>query len=398
MKKIAFISSGYLPLPSAKGGAVETLIDTLTNSEKVNQNYQIDVYSVYDKEAFYMSSNQNKINYIYIRTDSVFNKINKITRYIINKYTHRYIGNDYISKIIKKYYKKLQEYDYVIVENKPEFGLVLRKYVKGKLLFHSHNDFLNKNVKYAEKILKTYDQIYALSKFICKRICEINKVEAINKVRLLYNGINIENFEKINEKKVQKIKQNLKIRSQDIVILYTGRLVQEKGVKELIQAFNNIKNDMYKLVIIGSIGSGLTGHNAFTNELYNLSRYNKNIIFTGYIRYDQMPVYYKIADVGVIPSIWEEPFALTVIEHLAAGHPVIITNSGAMPELINDEVACIVENDDNIINNLFNALLHVKKNRKKMKDKCLIQAKKFDKSNYINKFLELLSLEGENDK
>ena len=144
VKKIAFISAGYLPLPSVKGGAVETLIDTLLASSKISEKYQIDVYSIYDKEAIDVAKNQDKINYIYIKSSFIFVKA---FRYLINKYTKKYIGNDYITKLIKKYRKKLLNYDYVIVENKPEYGLILRKFVKGKLIFHSHNDFLNNDMR-----------------------------------------------------------------------------------------------------------------------------------------------------------------------------------------------------------------------------------------------------------
>ena len=390
MKKIAFISSGYLPLPSVKGGAVETLIDILLNSSKVQNKYQIDVYSIYDKEAFEESSKQNKINYIYLKPCFI---IKKVFRYIINKYTRKYIGNDYIINLIKNYKEKLSNYDYVIIENKPEFSLTLRKYIKGKLIFHSHNDFLNKDTKHAKEILKSYDCIYALSEYICNRICEIDEQEGKKKVKLLYNGVDTKKFENPPMKEIQEIKKKLKLSQDDIVILYTGRLVEEKGIKELIQAFNKLNNDKLKLIITGDINPRNYKLKMFVHELKKISNKNKNIIFTGYINYHKIPLYYNIADVGVIPSIWEEPFALTVIEHLAAGHPVIVSNSGAMPELVNNNVAIVVNKSFNFVNNLSEALLKVKSNTTNNKRLCILQAKKFDKSNYINRFIELLSEE-----
>lgn len=390
MKKIAFISSGYLPLPPVKGGAVETLIDILLNSSRIQSKYQIDVYSIFDKEAIEETSNQNNINYIYIKSSFI---MQKALRYIINKYTRKYIGNDYIANLIKENKKKLLNYDYVIVENKPEFGLILRKYVKGKLILHSHNDFLNKDTKHAKAITKSYDQIYALSKYICNRICEIDEQEGKKKVKLLYNGVDTKKFENPPMKEIQEIKKKLKLSQDDIVILFTGRLVEEKGIKELIQAFNKLNNDKLKLIITGDINPRNYKLKMFVHELKKISNKNKNIIFTGYINYHKIPLYYNIADVGVIPSIWEEPFALTVIEHLAAGHPVIVSNSGAMPELVNNNVAIVVNKSFNFVNNLSEALLKVKSNTTNNKRLCILQAKKFDKSNYINRFIELLSEE-----
>lgn len=390
MKKIAFISSGYLPLPPVKGGAVETLIDILLNSSRIQSKYQIDVYSIFDKEAIEETSNQNNINYIYIKSSFI---MQKALRYIINKYTRKYIGNDYIANLIKENKKKLLNYDYVIVENKPEFGLILRKYVKGKLILHSHNDFLNKDTKHAKEILKSYDCIYALSKYICNRICEIDEKEGREKVKLLYNGVDTKKFENPPMEEIQEIKKKLKLSQDDIVILYTGRLVKEKGIKELIQAFNKLNNEKLKLIITGDINPRNYKLKMFVHELKKISNKNKNIIFTGYINYHKIPLYYNIADVGVVPSTWEEPFALTVIEHLAAGHPVIISNSGAMPELINNNVAIVVNKNSNFVNNLYKALFKAKSSTTNIKKSCILQAKKFDKSNYINRFIELLSEE-----
>ena len=197
MRRIAFISSGYLPLPSVKGGAVETLIDMLVESDKINTKYKLDVYSIYDKEAIKESKKRKNTHYFYIKNE---NKLKKAIRYIVNHIGNIYIGNDFISSIIRNYKDKLKEYDYVIIENKPEFGLLLRKYVKGKLYFHSHNDFLNKNTKRALKIYDVYDQIFCLSKYICNRVQEINLNDNSNKVKLLYNGVDIDKFTKFSSK------------------------------------------------------------------------------------------------------------------------------------------------------------------------------------------------------
>lgn len=393
MKKIAFISAGYLPLPSVKGGAVETLIDILTDSNEINEKYLIDVYSIYDKQAANKGRKKKNVNYIYIKCSSLFTKV---VRFIINRYTNRYIGNNFISKIIKKYSKKIQEYDYVIIENKPEYGLLLRSYVKGKMIFHSHNDFLNKSTKRALKIYQSYDSIYALSKYICNRITEISPQDSKDKVKLLYNGIDISKF-KINEDdiNIQNLKIRFNIQNNDIVFLYTGRLVPEKGIKELICAFNEIHDKRYKLLIIGSIGYGKTQNNSFTNTLIQLSKKNDNIIFTGYVSYKEMPYYYKLANYGVVPSLWEEPFALTVIEHLASGHPIIVANSGAIPELVTKKCAVIINKNKKYIQNLKEGLITITAANMNKKD-CLTQAKMFSKERYIKTFLKLLA--GENDE
>ena len=109
-KKIAFITAGYLPLPSVKGGAVETLTDLLITSEELREKYEIAVFSIYDELAEKKSIKISNVNFYYINLNGVFNKFNKAFRYAINKYTNIYIGHDYINRLIKQYKNKLKEY------------------------------------------------------------------------------------------------------------------------------------------------------------------------------------------------------------------------------------------------------------------------------------------------
>ena len=117
----------------------------------------------------------------------------------------------------------------------------------------------------------------------------------------------------------------------------------------------------------------------------------EQIIFTGFVNYQQVPSYLKMGDLAVIPSIWEEPFGLTVVEAMAAGLPLITTRSGGIPEICED-VACIVERE-NIVDNLANAILdlyeHPEK-RKAMSKASLERSKLFDKESYARDFFNAL--------
>ena len=73
------------------------------------------------------------------------------------------------------------------------------------------------------------------------------------------------------------------------------------------------------------------------------------------INYKNVPDYLHLADIAVLPSMWEEPFGLTIVEALAAGLPLITTRSGGIPEIC-EGIATIVERD-NIVYNLASAIL-----------------------------------------
>ena len=98
-----------------------------------------------------------------------------------------------------------------------------------------------------------------------------------------------------------------------------------------------------------------------------------------------------MADIAVVPSLWEEPFGLTVIEAMAAGLPLITTRSGGIPEIC-EGVATIVERE-HIVDNLAKAILdlynHPEK-RKQMSTGSIERSKLFDKETYAKNFFAAL--------
>ena len=227
------------------------------------------------------------------------------------------------------------------------------------------------------------------------RVKEISE-DKKNIVQTVYNGISVEKFGKQKYiKEIEEWRLKLKINRDDKVILYTGRIVPEKGVKELIEAFININIDnkeKLKLIIAGAVDYSANKESIYFSELKKISRYYTNIIFTGYVDYNKMPALYATADIGVVPSTWEEPFALTVIEHLATGNPVIITDSGGMPELVNRN--CSITVDKGNIQQLSNAIIKVLGYNKEkiniISQNAKEQAKKFSKELYCKNFFEKL--------
>lgn len=384
--RLLIITPGKLPVPATDGGAVETLIQTIIDDNERNKKYDITLISIYTKEAKKASNKYKYTKFKFINVDDKIYKISKYYRYIINRIPNIYIGNAYIKRVSKLLEEDSTYYDYVIVENSGQYSLILKKKYKDKLILHMHNDFLNKNINMAKKILNSYSKVFSLSNFISNRIREIDK--RYENVYTLYNGVELDKFD-IEENKM--LRKELGIKQEEFVYLYTGRIVKEKGVRELIKAFNNLRYNDVKLVIVGDIENVPLKSKKYVKELRKLCKDNKNIIFTGKISYKYIPQYYKMSNVGVIPSIWEEPFALTVIEHMAVGNPVIISKSGAMTELVNEECAIIVDKEKNYIENLANALIEIKDNYKMYDSKKIKQqANLFSSDIYCRRFYELI--------
>ena len=77
------------------------------------------------------------------------------------------------------------------------------------------------------------------------------------------------------------------------------------------------------------------------------------IIFTGFVKHEEMPSYYAMADVVVAPSVWSDSAPLAVIEPLTAKRPVVTTAMGGIPEYATDGVdSVILPVDDDLVGNL----------------------------------------------
>ena len=133
----------------------------------------------------------------------------------------------------------------------------------------------------------------------------------------------------------------------------------EKGVKELIKAFTQLKDySNIKLLIIGGSFFGNTkGTDIFITSLQEESKgIEDSIVFTGFVPYKQIPSYLAMCDVAVIPSLWEDPFPTTILEAMASGLPIIATNSGGITEACKD-CAIIINKDNDIIRNLQESII-----------------------------------------
>ena len=395
--RVLIIPPGVLPIPAIKGGAVEKLIETYINENEKQHKIDFTIYTIQN------NSNNNlkykNTEFKYIQNDKLTYKIERAFRWIINnKLPKIHIGNVYISKVVKALKNDNTNYDVIIVENNPFAILKLRKiFPKTKIILHLHNDYLNIKTKKAKRILNLYDEIIAISKYIKSRVDDIEKTE---KVKVIYNGVNTDIFSKNIEPQIlEKAKEIKGIEKDEIVLLYTGRLVEEKGVKELIEATNRIidTNPNIKLLIIGSKASSDSKKDLFINKINNISKkHEKNIIFVGFVQYEKLPIFHQISNIQIIPSKWEEPLGNVVIEGMASGIKQIVTNSGGIPEIVQGTAASIIEIND-LEENLYKSICENIEKEKYQRVRNEKKVKAFSESVYSNNIFKELEKKGTKD-
>ena len=383
--KIAILTCGILPIPAVLGGAVENMIDFYLEYNDQKKLHDITVYSPWDANIKMHPALSSDVNhYIYIDVTSLKARI---ARRLYGLFHHDEYYNHYIEYYFEKIYAHLkkQEYDLIILENCPGHAYKLSQRGFQNIILHLNNDLLNSWSRYHDVIFNGLEKILTCSNFIKERV---STIQTNSKIQTLYNAIDVTNF--ITKEKPSVVREDLGLSNEDFVIVYSGRINKDKGVSELIDALLKLKDTPdIKLMIIGGAFYGNTkDEDDFIRSLKDKAeKIEEKIVFTGFVPYQNIPDYLHLADIAVLPSMWEEPFGLTIVEALASGLPLITTRSGGIPEIC-EGVATIVDRGD-IVNNLASAIHGLYDNPEKCKQmsKASIErAKLFDKEKYAKNF------------
>ena len=403
MKKILFIPAQYLPVPAVKGGAVEVLLTQLIEENERHHRADFYVVSKYDQKAKKIRYNHSKI--FFVKT-SCFHKIAylfvKILRKLkFNRFTNKFHKDDeYGSKELTYFGYKC---DKLAKKIKPDV-IVSESYDKIHRLWPLVKRFGNDNFYYhlhytKEEVIdirKMFPNTIAISQFVLNHWAKDPNIRGKNHV--LYNGIDLIRFEaKLSKSEKEEIRKLYGLNNNDFVVLFTGRLRPHKGVLELLKAFDTIQDNEVKLLLVGDFLSESKEHGGneaeFQRKCLDIISRNNNIIRTGNVSYDKIPDLYQISDIQVIPSTWEEGAGLVAIEGMASGLPLIITNSGGMPEYTGKESAIIIERDQFLIENLAKSIekLQIYRDlRNKLSKAGLERSKNFSKEKYYQQFMDIL--------
>lgn len=372
MKKTLIVSPCYLPVPAVKGGAVSTLIESIIIQNEIYQETELTVVGAYDYVAMEKSKKYKNTNFIFLNYPWWYDKIDNGIDLIRNKLSKQQINSRrYIRKLNTirqiKHHLLNNEYDSIIFQNAGYLLQVLRsrrvreKY-EGKLFYHVHNDIpSNIYVKgiYCCKLLLVSD-------YLKENIMKICGEDIEKQISVVKNGFNGEYFAcKMEESGKEELLNQLKIPLNKKVILFAGRIDPSKGIRELTDAFSLLERKDVVLLIVGSqsFGGKQNSFSLFEEDMKRkfLELYDR-VFFTGYVPYLEMWKYYSISDIAVLPSMWNEPAGLTMIEASAAGVPLITTNSGGIPEYISSDWAVLLERNKNIVYSLRGAIEEVLNN------------------------------------
>ena len=213
--------------------------------------------------------------------------------------------------------------------------------------------------KFAKFIFSSAHAVLCLSKQSVEEVIQLGVTK--EKVKQFTYWIDLDVFKKIpNSKKILGWKEKF-------VVLFVGRLIPEKGVRQLLDA-SSLWNENITLAIAG-VGP-------LEAEIKKHAKKSRNIKFLGNISNDRLPLYYCAADILIVPSVHEEGFGRVILESLACGTPVVASNRGAIPEALDKSVGVLIhvtpQNIVKIVDDLY-------KNSKKIQKMSMVTRRFVDK-------------------
>jgi len=241
-----------------------------------------------------------------------------------------------------------------------------------------------------EKLKKLYDILFGnhilknAKKIIA--VTDIEKEQLKNfgiseeKIEIIPNGIDLEKYENLPSRGC--FRKKFGIYEDEKIVLYLGRIHRIKRIDILVKAFADIIEDLddVKLVIVGPDDGYLADIESLIKDL----KIENNILITGPLYgMDKLEAYVD-ADVYVLPSSYEI-WGMTIIEAMACGTPILITQNCGLADFVDNNVGVTFELDcENLKETLFEMLTNDKK-LKIFREKCKEVVKTFDIKRVVKK-------------
>lgn len=263
-----------------------------------------------------------------------------------SRYEHSVLGRDVETPLLDKFYavslkkwpwqkrniayakkakKVLQRLnpDQVDIHNRLELFDIVSRSFKTNLYFH--NDPLtmrgSKTLKKRKEILKKAHKIFCVSHYVKNRFLE-GAEDDENKVIVMPNGVLVSDVSLENKEKI---------------ILFVGRLIEEKGVHLFVEAVENIYEELseWRFVMIGANRPGQKEaatdfEKAIVEKVKKRSARFSLQFFTPY---DEVIKVFHQSMIVVVPSLWDEPFGRIALEGIATKNAVVTTGRGGLSDI-----------------------------------------------------------------
>lgn len=326
--RIGLFTDSYPPFINGVSTSVETLKKSL---EKLGHT------------VYVVTVGQDAITYDYDENKRIL----KVPGIPLGIYDYR-VASIYPLRVVNK----IKSWKLDIIHSHTELcmGIFARLFAKqfGIPLVHTYHTMYKDYTYYVSRNHKYFDfgckkAVEYLSKFYCDTTADAFIVPTIKTYHLFRNeydyekdiyivptGIDSTRFyqENLDTKKLENINKKLGYKKNDFVVIFVGRIAQEKNIEFLLRMMLHVKNKNIKLLIVGD-GPDKESYEKLMNTLGE----NNSVKFAGRVEWEDMPYYYHNANVCLTASLTETQ-GLTVIEGMASNLPAICINDEAFHTMV----------------------------------------------------------------
>ena len=335
--RILLVPPPELPVPAVQGGAVETLVTHLIRENERRGCLDLLCASIPDPAAAEQAKALRHTRMLYVA------RPRGARRYWPLVFIERCFG---IAAPYDPWYQKVQlslalelpPPDLIVAEggNLTQFGAISRMFGRGRCLAHLHGQ-----TACSHTMDDIYGGVLALSEFIRDDYLKTSSLDRQH-AYILHNCIDTARF--TPGAPDAALRASLGFAPEDFVVLFCGRLEPDKGIHKLLEAMASLEDPHVKLLIVGSPFFGRTQSSPFLRKLEQQAHaLGDRVRFTGYVPNENLPDYYRLADLVCVPTLVEEAAGLVAVEAMGCGRPVLATRSGGMPEYLQGSQAILVD-------------------------------------------------------
>jgi glycosyltransferase involved in cell wall biosynthesis len=206
------------------------------------------------------------------------------------------------------------------------------------------------------RIVRYSDAQVAVSKFVANEL-ELS-LGGLGNVHVVSNCVETARFNPEHQKEAGlRLRRAWGVQNGEIVFLFAGAIVPEKGVIHLARAFTRLAVHTPRVHIVlagtsGIWGGALEQHGVHADYEHEVRRALQVAIeagrvhFLGKVPAAEMPGVYAASDVVILPSVCREGFGLVILEALASERPVIASSTGGLVETVNEQNGILVPPGD----------------------------------------------------
>ena len=210
---------------------------------------------------------------------------------------------------------------------------LLRNYIQDQknLVFHLNSyrdkleDLIQKSFEEERTCYERMDQVISLSNYMQELLYHDYGVD-INRIIIIPNGMSDKIKEEVDQKRLRK---KWHLYPEEQMIIFVGRLEEIKGTHFLIRAFQLILQESPNCRL------WIVGDGDYQNSFSEANPIFSKITFTGFVDQTSLFELYRLADVGVVPSLFE-PFGYVPVEMMMHELPIVATATSGLNEVVDE--------------------------------------------------------------